>query len=172
MDCKIRQWRIDDAEDLAEALSNKKIQDNLRDGLPYPYTVNDAKEYITAMLSADKEKTYAFAITVDDKVIGSIGVFRGSNIHSRTAEMGYYIAEPYWGKGLGTSAVKQTCCYIFEHSDIIRIYAEPFAYNMASCRILEKSGFQCEGILHKNAVKNGKVVDMKMYALTTGAADN
>jgi len=79
--------------------------------------------------------------------------------------MGYYIAEPLWGKGFGTSAVKQTCRYIFEHTDIIRIYAEPFAHNAASCRVLEKSGFQCEGVLRKNAVKNGKEIDMKMYAL-------
>ncbi|QNK40253.1 GNAT family N-acetyltransferase [Caproicibacter fermentans] len=165
MDCKIRSWRIEDAEELAVALNNKNIQDNLRDGLHYPYTVKDAQEFISAMLSADKEKTYAFAITVDDKMIGSIGAFRCSNIHSRTAEMGYYIAEPYWRKGFGTNAVKQTCNYIFKRTNIIRIFAEPFAYNIASCRILEKSGFQCEGVLHSNAVKNGRVIDMKMYAL-------
>lgn len=165
MNCKIRAWRIEDAENLAIALNNMKVQNNLRDGLPYPYTVEDAKEYIRAMLSADKDTTYAFAITVDDKVVGSIGAFRQDNIHFRTAEMGYYIAESYWGKGLGTKAVKQACDYIFEHTDIIRIFAEPFAYNTPSCRILEKSGFQCEGVLRKNAVKNGKVLDMKMYAL-------
>lgn len=78
--------------------------------------------------------------------------------------MGYYIAEPFWGKGLGTSAVKQTCEFIFAHTDIIRIFAEPFAYNTASCRILEKSGFICEGILGSNAVKNGQVIDMKIYS--------
>ena len=78
--------------------------------------------------------------------------------------MGYYIAEPFWGKGLGTSAVKQTCTYIFEHTDIIRIFAEPFAYNTASCRILEKGGFTCEGTLRKNAVKNGQIIDMEMYS--------
>jgi ribosomal-protein-alanine N-acetyltransferase len=165
MECKIREWQIEDAENLASVINNKKIQDNLRDGLPYPYTVENAKEYITSMLSADKEETYAFAITVDDKAIGSIGVFRCNNIHFRSAEMGYYIAESYWGKGIGTSAVKQTCKYIFEHTDIIRIFAEPFAYNTASCHILEKAGFQCEGILRKNALKNGVILDMKMYAL-------
>ena len=79
--------------------------------------------------------------------------------------MGYYIGEPYWGKGMGTSAVQQVCRYIFEHTDIIRIFAEPFAQNTASCRVLEKAGFQLEGILYSNAVKNGKVLDMKMYAL-------
>ena len=116
MECLIRSWKIEDAADLAAALNNKKIHDNLRDGLPYPYTQKDAADFITAMLQADKNATYAFAITVDDKVIGSIGVFRKDNIHVRTAEMGYYIAEPFWGKGLGTSAVKQTCAYIFEHT--------------------------------------------------------
>ncbi len=165
MECAIRRWRIEDANDVAETLNNKKILDNLRDGIPYPYTVEDAKEFITAMLNADPETTFAFAITVDDKVIGSIGVFRQNNIHSRTAEMGYYIAEPYWGRGVGTCAVKQTCEYIFRHTDIIRIYAEPFAHNIASCRILEKSGFAYEGTLRKNAVKNGVVLDMKMYSI-------
>lgn len=146
-------------------LNNKNILNNLRDGLPYPYTINDAEEYITTMLSADKTKTFAFAIVVNDVVVGSIGVFRCDNIHSRTAEMGYYMGEPYWGKGLGTSAVKQICKYVFENTDIIRIFAEPFAHNTASCRVLEKAGFQLEGILHSNAVKNGNIIDMKMYAL-------
>jgi RimJ/RimL family protein N-acetyltransferase len=145
---KIRSWELSDAKDLAAAISNTKVQDNLRDGLPYPYTEQDGIEYISAMLSADKNETFPFAITVDDKVIGSIGVFRQGNIHRQTAELGYFICE-----------------YVFNNSDIIRIYAEPFAYNIASCRVLEKAGFQYEGTLRKNAVKNGKVLDMKMYSL-------
>lgn len=165
MECQIREWEPEDAKALAELLNNKKILDNLRDGLPYPYTEKDAAEYIAAMRAADKTETFAFAITTEDRVIGSIGVFRCGNIHFRTAEMGYYIGESYWGKGMGTSAVLQVCRYIFEHTDIIRIFAEPFAQNAASCRVLEKAGFQLEGILHSNAVKNGKVLDMKMYAL-------
>lgn len=165
MDCIIREWDIKDKYKLAEMLNNKNIQNNLRDGLPYPYTADDAEEYIVSMLSADKTKTFAFAITLNDIAIGSIGVFRCGNIHSRTAEMGYYVGEPYWGKGFATSAVKQTCKYIFDNTDIIRIFAEPFAYNTASCHVLEKAGFQFEGTLHSNAVKNGKIIDMKMYAL-------
>lgn len=165
MICKIRSWRVSDAADLARALSNRNIQDNLRDGLPYPYTARDGEAYISEMLSAKDSDTFAFAITVDDKVIGSIGAFRQDNIHSRTAEMGYYIAEECWGKGIATEAVKQLCAYVFENSDIIRIFAEPFAYNAASCRVLEKAGFRYEGTLRSNAVKNGKVIDMKMCAL-------
>ena len=165
MECTIRPWRMEDKSALAAMINNKNILNNLRDGIPYPYTEKDAEEYITAMLSVDKTKTFPFAITVGDQLIGSISVFRCGNIHFRTAEVGYYIAEPYWGKGCGTSAVKQVCAYIFENTDIIRIFADPFAYNTASCRVLEKAGFRLEGTLRSNAVKNGKVLDMKMYAL-------
>ena len=165
MEVKIRSWELSDAKDLAVALSNKNVQNNLRDGLPYPYTEKDGAEFISAMLNADKNDTFAFAITADEKVIGSIGVFRQANIHRKTAELGYYIAEEYWGKGIMTEAVRQICNYVFENSDIIRIYAEPFATNFASCRVLEKAGFQLEGTLRSNAVKSGKVMDMKMYSL-------
>lgn len=166
MVCTIRKWNLNDAKELAEAISNKKVQDNLRDGLPYPYTEQDGQEFIREMLAADENTTFAFAIIYDSKVIGSIGVFRQSNIHYRTAELGYYIAEEYWGKGIMTDAVKQVCSYVFSNSDIIRIYAEPFSHNIGSCRVLEKAGFTFEGTLCRNAVKNGKVIDMKMYALT------
>ncbi len=165
MICKIKKWDLADAADLAAAISNKKVQDNLRDGLPYPYTEKDGREYISSVLSADEKETFAFAITVDGRVIGSIAVFRQGNIHRQTAELGYYIAEGYWGKGIMTEAVKQICAYVFGKSDIIRIFADPFAYNAASCRVLEKAGFQYEGTLRSNAVKNGKVIDMKMYSL-------
>lgn len=165
MICKIRKWELSDAKELAAALSNKKVQDNLRDGLPYPYTEQDGTDYISAMLSTDENETFAFAITVEGKVIGSIGIFRQGNIHRQTAELGYFIAEDYWGKGIMTEAVKQICEYVFDKSDIIRIYAEPFAYNDASCRVLEKAGFQYEGTLRSNAVKNSEVIDMKMYSL-------
>lgn len=165
MECSLRKWEPEDAPQLALALNNKRIQDNLRDGLPFPYTESDAKAYISEMRKADEANVFAFAITVGDNVVGSIGVFRKENIHARTAELGYYIAEPYWGRGIGTSAVRKACRSVFEHSDILRIFAEPFAYNTASCRVLEKSGFVYEGTMRGNAVKNGRVLDMKLYAL-------
>jgi Acetyltransferases, including N-acetylases of ribosomal proteins len=159
------KWAEEDANQLAAALNNKKILDNLRDGLPFPYTVEDAKGYIKAMQDSQADNTFAYAITDEDRVIGSIGVFRKDNIHFRTAELGYYIAEPDWGQGHGTRAVKQICELVFETTDIIRIFAEPFARNLGSCRILEKAGFQLEGLLRKNAIKNGQTEDMKLYAL-------
>jgi len=165
MECKIRPWRLSDTESLAYALNNKNVMDNLRDGLPYPYTIDDGKAYIETMLNADSNKVFAFAITVDDVAVGSIGVFRKTNIHALTAELGYYIGEQYWGNDIGTQAVGQICHYVFEHTDIVRIFAEPFVQNVASCRILEKNGFVFEGTLRKNAYKNNKIMDMRMYAL-------
>lgn len=162
--CTLRQWRLSDAADLAAAINNPNVQKNLRDGLPYPYTEKDAEEFIQYLLHANPDSIFAFAITVDDRAIGSISVERGTNIHRYTGELGYYIAENYWGKGLASSAVEQIVQYIFTHTDIMRIFAEPFSYNIASCRVLEKNGFQYEGTLRRNAVKNGAVLDMKLYA--------
>ena len=166
MNCILRKWRLSDAKDLAAALNNEKVLNNLRDGLPFPYTEQDASYYITTMLSADENDTFAYAITIDDRAIGSIGAFRQSNIHRQTAELGYYLAEEYWGCGIMTDAIRQICGRIFETTDILRIYAEPFSYNAGSRRALEKAGFTFEGTMKNNAVKNGKVLDMAMYALT------
>lgn len=161
----IRGWKMKDAPALAKAINNKNILDNLRDGIPFPYTEKDAEEFIGATLAAEKDTQYAFAITYDGNVIGSIGVFRKENVHRLTAELGYYIAEPYWGKGITTEAVKLICAYAFENTDLVRIFAEPYAFNTASCRVLEKAGFQFEGVLRQNAIKNGQLIDMRLYAI-------
>ena len=165
MDISIRNWKIEDAEQLKNAINNEKILDNLRDGIPYPYTIENAQEFITQILNAPKDSQYSWAILVDNKVIGSVGVFRKDNIHYQTAEIGYYIAEEYWGYGIMTKVIKEVCDYIFNETDIIRLFAEPFAYNLASCRVLEKVGFEFEGTLRKNAIKNNKILDMKMYSI-------
>ena len=166
MKCKLRTWRLSDAKDPAAALNHRSVLNNLRDGLPFPYTEQDAKEYIIATLSANENDTFAYAITLDDRAIGSIGAFRQGNIHRQTAELGYYLAEEYWGRGIMTDAIRQLCGHIFETTDILRIYAEPFSYNAGSRRALEKAGFTREGTMKCSAVKNGKVVDMTLYSLT------
>lgn len=165
MECEIREWKMDDAEELAAIVSNKKVLDNLRDGLPYPYKKSDAVEFISAMLGEDKNDVIAFAIVFDGALVGSIGVFRQQNIHARTAEMGYYIGEEYWGRGIASNAIAKVTRYVFDNTDIIRIFAEPFSRNAASCRALEKAGFKFEGTLRSNAVKNGEILDMRMYSL-------
>lgn len=165
MNCTIRPWRMSDAMDLAAALSDPAILNNLRDGLPYPYTEKDAEDYITAMLCADKSAVFAYAICLEDRAVGSIGAFRQSNIHFRTAELGYYLAREYWGRGIVTEAVRQLCERVFAQTDILRIYAEPFSDNVGSRRVLEKAGFQLEGTLRRSAVKEGEVLDTRLYAI-------
>lgn len=162
----IREWTPNDAPDLVAAINNPQIQNNLRDGIPFPYTEADAIEFISNTLNAPANTQFAWAIQEDGKAIGSIGIFRKENIHRLTAEIGYYIAEPYWGKGIATRAIMEACSYVFTHFDIVRIFAEPFADNIGSCKALEKAGFTLEGVLKNNAIKNGVIKDMKMYALT------
>ena len=164
MGVSLRAWSLADAPALARICNNKKVQDNLRDGLPFPYREEDAKIFLSEMLAADPDQNIAFAIEEEGVLIGSISASRCGNIHFRTAELGYYLGEPYWGKGYATETVRLLCSYVFQHTDIIRIFAEPFAHNLASCRVLEKAGFQLEGVLRSNAVKNGRILDMKMYA--------
>ncbi len=160
----IRPFRLEDAPALAAALNNPAIMNNLRDGLPYPYTVQDAQAFIQTTLAAEKGSQFSYAIVSEDQVVGSIGAFRQGNIHNRTAEMGYYLAQSHWGRGLTTQAVTEVCDYLFTHTDLLRIFAEPFAHNLASCRVLEKAGFTREGVLRQNAVKNGEIIDMILYA--------
>lgn len=166
MNITIRNWKKTDASSLAAALSNKNILNNLRDRLPYPYTEKDAEEYIDFILNSNPNDTFAYAIDVDGRAVGSIGAFRQRNIHFRTAELGYYLSEEYWGRGIMTIAVKQICEKLFSETDILRIFAEPFENNAGSRRVLEKAGFQLEGILKNNAFKNGKVSNMALYSYT------
>jgi len=161
---RIRPWQTKDARDLAAALNNKNVLNNLRDGIPFPYTKRDAAAYIRAMQNAEPDSQYPFAVTLDDKAIGSISVVRRDNIHHLTAELGYYVAEDHWHKGIMTEAVRQICAYVFENTNIVRIFAEPFAHNRASCRVLEKAGFRLEGKQRQNAVKNGVTLDMMLYS--------
>ena len=160
----IRSWRPEDAAALARAINDEAVQANLRDGLPFPYTVSDAEAFIGFALSAG-DGMYSFAVTENDACIGCISVTRGENIHRLTGELGYYIARKRWGRGYATRAVREICRYVFENTDIVRIYAEPFADNAASCRVLEKAGFTLEGTLRANAIKSGRIRDTRMYSL-------
>lgn len=160
----IRSWRPEDAAALARAINDEAVQANLRDGLPFPYSVSDAEAFIGFALSAG-DGMYSFAVTENDVCIGSVSVTRGENIHRLTGELGYYIARERWGRGYATRAVREICRYVFENTDIVRICAEPFADNAASCRVLEKAGFTLEGTLRSNAIKSGRIRDTRIYSL-------
>lgn len=160
----IRPWTATDAPAIVEALSDAGVTDNLRDGLPKPYTEADARDYIAYARTAG-EGAYAFAIDAGGEAAGSIQLTRQGNIHRRTAELGYYVVRRLWGRGVCTEAVRQICRFAFAETDLLRVYAEPFADNAASCRVLEKAGFRLEGVMMHSAVKNGVVRDMRLYSL-------
>ena len=113
----------------------------------------------------DEEGQICRAIVAEGHVVGSIGLFVGSDVFEKSAELGYWLAEEYWGEGIMTEAVKQICREAFERFEIVRIYAEPFAHNTGSRRVLEKAGFSQEGIMRKGVYKKGKIDDYCMYAL-------
>ncbi len=165
MDFLLREWRPEDAISVARCADNEKIARNLRDVFPCPYTLQDAADYINSCIAADENRQLCRAIAVNGEAAGSIGLFLGGDVYRKSAELGYWLAEDYWGRGVMTAAVKQLCAEVFSRWDIARIYAEPFARNTGSRRVLEKAGFTLEGIMKKGVYKNGALEDYCMYAL-------
>lgn len=165
-----RPWQSADAAALRDILNNPRILKNLGDGVPYPYTEADAAAYIEQMQRADAQEVFSYAVLVDGTPVGNIGAFRGKGMHARTAELGYYLAEAYWGRGVMTEAVRRLCRELFAKTDLVRIYAEVFWENSASRRVLEKAGFRQEGCLQKSIVKDGRVRDVALYAYTRAQA--
>lgn len=161
---ELREWRISDALSLAENANNIKVWNNLRDALPHPYTEEDGKQFISMAMSKPKPATF-LTIAVDEKAVGSIGITLHTDVEKITAELGYFIGETYWNKGIMTEAVKQMTDYAFNNFPLRKIYATPFDFNVASHKVLQKSGFELEAILKQGAIKNGKVVDLHYYSL-------
>ncbi|MFI5185810.1 MAG: GNAT family N-acetyltransferase [Chitinophagales bacterium] len=162
----LREWKKSDAAALAKIANNKKIWDNVRDRLPYPYTKKDAKEWL-ALVKKQKEVT-TFCIEADGGLAGSIGFTLKEDVYRKTAEIGYFIAEEYWGKGIATEAIKQLVKYIAKNFDLVRIYAEVFEYNKASMKVLEKNGFYLESIRKKAAIKNNLILDDYVWVKLLG----
>jgi ribosomal-protein-alanine N-acetyltransferase len=158
----IRDWKIADAQSIAKYANNRKIWINLRDAFPHPYSLQDAESFISRV--AEKNPATVFAIATQAEAIGSIGLMPGKDVHRYTAEMGYWLAEPFWGEGIMTQAVKSLTAYAIHDLRLHRIYAEPYATNPASAKVLEKAGFKREGILRSNAFKDGKVLDQFLYS--------
>ncbi len=161
---QIRNWHMSDAEKLAQYANNFKVWLNLRDGFPHPYSLENAREFINRV--TDIPLQTVFAIAAEKEVIGGIGLGIRTDIHRFSAELGYWLAEPYWGQGIMTRAVTAFTAFAFDEFELSRIFAEPYPDNIASCRILEKAGFKFEGTLVKNAFKNGQYKDQQVYART------
>lgn len=169
MKFELRKWNLADSQDVARYANNKKIAANLRNAFPYPYTLEDAEGYVRSCVENSEERQICRAIVVDGHVAGSVGIFCQTDVYEKSAELGYWLAEEFWGNGIMTEAVKQLCREAFEKFDIIRIYAEAFAYNTGSRKVLEKAGFSLEGIMKKGVCKNGRIYDYCMYALLKDA---
>ncbi len=160
----LRPLTISDKAGLVTLANNKNISDNLRDQFPHPYTNKDAEQ-----LLADPDingKALRFAVEYEGEFCGMIGLHFQDDVYSNTAEIGYWIGEPFWNKGIGTAAVKLATDYGLNELGLRRIYAGIYAYNVRSGRILEKCGYQKEGILVKAVLKNGKVWDEVRYGIT------
>jgi len=165
MNFELRDWRPGDAESLVRYADNYEVAKNLRNIFPHPYTLEDAKTYINICMSSDRTREYLKAIVVNDEAVGSIGLFLQDDVHCKSAELGYWLGEPFWHRGIMSAAVKQICAYAFAEYDLVRIYAEPFAHNTGSRKVLEKAGFKLEGIKHKSIFKEGRIFDSCIYAL-------
>lgn len=159
----LRPFRDGDEASLVANANNINIFNNVKDNFPHPYTYNDALWWINVNKETDQPTT-CLAIDIDGEVIGAIGIIIGSDIQRVTAEIGYWLGESYWKRGIATEALKRTTDYIFTNfPDLVRIWAAVFEYNKPSMNVLEKAGFQFEGIRKKGAIKNGLIIDEYVY---------
>ncbi len=158
----IRKFRRSDKFRMAEIANNEKVAANLRDAFPSPYTLEDAQKFISMCL---RQVPYGiFAIEFEGEYVGNIGLHRQGDVYRKTAELGYFIGEPYWHKGITPRAVNLICEYGFRELDVIKIFSGVFSFNTASQRVLEKCGFTLEAVLKAAVIKNGKICDEYRYA--------
>jgi RimJ/RimL family protein N-acetyltransferase len=160
---KLRNYRMDDAQSLAKYANNKKVWKNLRDIFPHPYTLEDAEGWLKIATSEPLSKTN-WAIEYQGEAIGGIGLKTFEDVHRLTAEIGYWIGEPFWGKGIVTKAVGAVCKHGFEEMGLVRIFTAIFEWNPPSGRVLEKNGFVKEGVERRSIIKDGKIIDAIVYA--------
>lgn len=164
MKLRLRKWEIGDVDNLTKYGDNRKIWNHLADAFPSPFTRNDAIEFIEKVNSISPNKV--LAIEYHNEAIGSIGIFPDTDIHRKNAAIAYWIAEPFWGKGIATEAVRLMVDYGFDSFDIERIYAKPFGFNLASHRVLEKVGFTKTAVIKDGVFKNDEYHDEYIFSLT------
>ncbi len=156
----LRRWQSGDEKSLAENANNYQVWKNLKDAFPHPYTIADAYEWIN--IASDSAES--FAIEVEGKAVGGIGILLKGDIYRKNAEIGYWLGEPYWGNKIISTAIVDIVNYTFANYDIHRIYAGVFEYNIPSMKVLKKAGFEKEAILKKSLTKEGKLYDEHIYA--------
>lgn len=153
----LQEWTTEHTDWLATNFNNKKIWDNLRDYIPHPYTLADAENFINKQI--ETTPTQNFAIFNEEELVGGIGITLQEDVYRMNVELGYWLAEPFWGAGIASVAVSLMCEYVWQTFAINRIVAEVFEYNKPSMRILEKNGFRLEAVRRKGVLKNDYLVD-------------
>jgi len=162
--CTVRDWRRDDAESVTKHANNRHVSATLRDRFPYPYTIENAKKFLEVSVAKQPRKN--FCIEIDGMAVGGIGLSIGEDVHRHTAEIGYWLGEEFWGRGVMSEVVSAFVNYCFKEFSLNRISAHTYVSNPASARVLEKAGFVLEGRLRNHVVKDGKVLDSLLYAKT------
>jgi len=162
----LRSIKEADLSQLVILANNKKISDNLSDMMPYPYTLDDGKAFLE--LHASQKKVIRKAIIYNGEFCGLIGVHPQQDIRRHTAELGYWIGEPFWNKGVATEAIKQILDIVWSETELIKIFASVFEHNKASAQVLIKNGFVYEGTFKKGLIKHGKVYNELRYGLVRG----
>jgi len=167
--CRVRSWRKADRASLVKNANNRRIWETVRDRFPHPYTDEAARRWLGTVVGAEPE--LHFAIDIGDQAVGGIGLAPGVDVERFSAEIGYWLGEPYWGRGIATAALSVTVEHALKNLGYIRIFAIPFATNPASARVLEKTGFVKEGVMSRSAVKDGRVIAQLLYAVTRKSGD-
>jgi ribosomal-protein-alanine N-acetyltransferase len=159
----LRAWKQGDELSLVRHANSRRIWRNLRDAFPHPYTLADAKGWIET--ANPTEPITNFAIVVDDAAVGAIGLVLKEDVFRRSAEIGYWLGEEFWGRGIVTEAVRAVTDYAFTTFDLCRVYAGVFEWNPASMRLLEKAGYEFECRMRKSVTKDGETIDELIYAI-------
>ncbi|MDR2917932.1 MAG: GNAT family N-acetyltransferase [Tannerella sp.] len=160
---KLRNINKAAPEEIQKLANNHAIAVNLRDAFPYPYTVEDAVTYLE--LAANGVLGHVFGIYDNDTFVGCCSLIPQNDVYRINAEIGYWIGEPYWGRGYATDAVRQCLKFAFEELNLLRVYANIYEYNIGSMKVLEKVGFEKEAIIKSSIMKEGKIFDEHLYSI-------
>ena len=165
LDFSLRPVTENDKHTLAHFANNEKIYNNVRDIFPFPYSLNDAENFIKSITENSQSPQTHFAIDIEGEAVGMIGLHQKSDVYRKNIELGYWLGEPFWNKGIISEVVKLLVQYTFSNFDVHRIYAGVFQSNPASIRVLEKSGFKLEAVLKNSVIKNNIIMDECIYSI-------
>jgi [ribosomal protein S5]-alanine N-acetyltransferase len=161
--CVLRRWRTNDLASLIRHANNANVSRYLRDRFPCPYTRRDGRAFLASAAGSGSGDT-RLAIDVDGEAVGGIGIIIGTDVERYSAEVGYWLGEAYWGRGIVTEALRLFSEDVFDRLNLLRLFAVASSANVGSARVLEKAGYQKEAVMRSAAVKFGEPSDQLLYA--------